>query len=457
MFRTAIQSLKEWKNRLNRKPLVIRGARQVGKSYLVQDFGKSEFKNILEVNLEIYRDVITFFDNPDIKRGVDLLAVQFNCNVVPGETLLFFDEIQAVPELLAKLRYFYEQMPDLHVIAAGSLLEFVIKEHSFSMPVGRIEFLHLGPMSFTEFLIATENRILEEELQRYTYKREWPLPIHLKCLDLLRRYLIIGGMPECINVFVNGGSYSEIDRIKHGIIATYRDDFAKYSRKNRHAVVQDVFNALPKLPGTIIKYTQISKTYRPEQVSEVLHLLSLAKICYLVNHSSCNGLPLGAEINSKKFKLLFLDVGLMSSGCGLSIVDLEKASDLILVNNGSITEQFIGQHLLYRKESYIEPELYFWSREKYPSNAEIDYVIESGTTLVGVEVKSGSGGSLRSLNQFIIEKKQPFAVRFNSDVPSVCQSKGMMPNGDPYDFTLLSLPVYMVGYVDMVIKNMLQR
>ncbi len=451
MYRIAIKTLIDWKNRMSGKPLIIRGARQVGKSYLVREFGRKEFKNILEINLENNKDVLLFFDKSKVIDVINLLSVHFNCPVVPGETLLFFDEIQAAPEILSKLRYFYEQIPELHVIAAGSLLEFVLEEHTFSMPVGRIEYMYLGPMSFSEFLIATGNQPLYDYLNSFDISTELPIPVHSKCMDLFRKYLLIGGMPECVAAFAQSGSFLDVDRIKHSIIITYRDDFVKYVTRMKHSIIHDVFTTLPTLPGTIVKYAGISRNYRPEQVSQALHLLSLARVCSFVYHTSGDGVPLGATVNNKKFKMLYLDVGLLSSGCGLTIQSFEKEIDVTLINNGSITEQFIGQHLLYRRAPYLEPELHFWMREKYPSNAEIDFIISINTDVIGIEVKSGAGGSLKSLNQFIVEKKYKKAVRFNCDRPSICQSKGKMPGGEQYDFTLLSLPCYMVEQMERVV------
>jgi predicted AAA+ superfamily ATPase len=312
------------------------------------------------------------------------------------------------------------------------------------MPVGRIEYFHLGPLTFSEFLTATGNDAAVNFLETFSIGSELAYPLHKKLIDLFKQYLVIGGMPESVAAFIESSSYIDSDRIKQSILSTFLDDFSKYGRRVNHAALQAVFKALPQLPGSIVKYSRIVSAMRSDLLHEAFHQLSLARVCTPVYHSSCEGIPLAATVNNKKFKTLFLDVGLLTSACGLSMLSIENAADLLLVNNGAVTEQFIGQHLLHRPPHYREPELHFWSREKASSNAEIDFVISIGTDIVGIEVKSGTTGSLKSLNQFMLEKKYPLAVRFNLDTPSLCRSRGRMPAGDHYDYSLLSLPCYMV-------------
>ena len=457
MNRNALKYLNVWKNRLSRKPLIIRGARQVGKSYLVRQFAQQEFGSMVEVNLEFHKELIPYFKKRDPKEIIRLLGLHFNCRIVEGETLLFLDEVQTAPEIFIQLRYFYEMMPGLHVIAAGSLLDFVLEDHTFSMPVGRIEYYHLGPMTFSEFLLATGNESIVTFLENYRLDEDFPGPIHEELIARFKQYLVIGGMPESIRTFIETDSYLETDRIKQSILTTYLDDFAKYSKRVSHTLLETVFKTLPLLPGNVVKYSRISREFRPDMIGRALHLLALARVCHRIFHSTCNGIPLAATENKKKQKITFLDVGLLTSACGLSMLSIENASDVLVINNGSVTEQFVGQHLLYRLPPYREPELHFWSREKPSSNAEIDYVIAVGTDIIGIEVKSGSTGSLKSLNQFMNEKKQALAVRLNLSPPSLCQSIGRMPAGDPYDFNLLSLPCYMVEQVERLVGETIRK
>lgn len=443
MLRFASKYLEEWKARSSRKPLIIRGARQVGKTYLVRDFAKS-FDNYIEINFENEIDVVPYFKNRDPKKIIDLLSLHYGIKIVEGETLLFFDEIQSTPEIFAKLRYFYEMIPKLHIIAAGSLLEFVLEDHQFSMPVGRIEYLHLGPMSFKEFLKAQNCDNLINFLENYKLEDDFSIPIHNKLISFYKSYIVIGGMPESIKTYNETSSYIECDRIKQSIIDTYIDDFRKYGKRLDYQMLLTAFKSIPRIVGNKVKYVNISKDYQAKSISSALHLFTLAKICYPIYHSSANGVPLGAQINPKIFKLLFLDVGLLSRSLGLTMADIETVDILELVNGGNITEQFIGQHLLFRNELYQNPELYYWVREKKTSNAEIDFVISNGLTILPIEVKAGKTGSLKSLNQFITEKDINFAVRFNLDLPSLIKSSGILATGENYRFNLLSLPAYMV-------------
>jgi predicted AAA+ superfamily ATPase len=444
MYRTAMEYLKEWKTRSNRKPLIIRGARQVGKSHLVRDFAKQEFTTFAEINLDEDLSVVPYFDKLDPRETLRLLELHFETTLEPGRTLLFIDEIQAAPQLLAKLRYFYEKLPDLHVIAAGSLLDFTLEQHDFSMPVGRIEYLHLGPMGFSEFLLATGHEQACAFLKAFKIGDDIPEPLHNKLSDLLVSYIVVGGMPESVKAFAERKSYRECDFIKSSILATYKEDFSKYGRKVNLQHILTVYEALPNLVDRKVKYVNISRDIRSRDLSQALQMLALARVCHLVYHASCNGIPLSAEMDKHTFKPLFLDVGLLLNANGLSMTDIPDVEALMLVNSGQICEQFVGQHLLYRQELYKQPELHYWLREKPSSNAEVDYVIASGQRIVPIEVKAGKTGNLRSLHQFTIEKGLNFAIKICTERPSLVKASGKMPDGRPYDSHILSLPFYLI-------------
>jgi len=393
-------------------------------------------------------NILSYFKSTDPKEIVELLALHFNTTIIPGKTLLFFDEIQAAPGLFAKLRYFYELMPGLHVIAAGSLLEFILKEHEFSMPVGRIEYLHLGPMNFAEYLLSTDNDKLLDFIKNYSLRDTFPQPIHQKLVSLYKTYLVVGGMPESIKSYLDKRSFVDSDRIKMNILSTYVDDFSKYGKRINRELLTTVFKAVPSLIGNKVKYSTISKDHRSAEIATVLNRLFLSKICYPIYHSSAQGIPLGAGRNNKVFKLLFLDVGLMCSALGLSMAHISKLDDVSLVNKGDISEQYVGQHLLYRKNFYYEPELYYWNRENPGSNAEVDYVIAHGPVIVPVEVKAGKTGTLKSLHLFVRERALKTGVRINLDIPSVVRCAGALPNGDRYDYNLISIPCYLISELD---------
>jgi len=444
MQRSAMEHLKDWKTRENRKPLVIRGARQVGKSHLVRAFGEQSFESLAEVNLDTDQSVVPYFDRADPLETVRLLELHLGISIEPGKTLLFLDEIQAAPQLLAKLRYFYEKLPGLHVVAAGSLLDFTLEQHDFSMPVGRIEYLHLGPMSFSEFLLASGHERLWDFVKTFKMGDEVPEALHKKLSELVVSFSVVGGMPESVATFVKTQSFRACDLIKDSLLATFKDDFSKYGKRVNIQHILTVYEALPKLVGQKLKFVNISRDIRSHELSKALHMLSLARICYLVHHTSCNGIPLGAETDNSIFKPLFLDIGLLLSACGLSMTDIPTAEKLMLVNAGQLSEQFVGQHLLYRQPSHKQPELHYWLREKASSNAEVDYVIACGQHIIPIEVKAGKTGHLRSLHQFTLEKKRHFAIKINSEPPSLVSASGRMPDGREYESEILNIPFYMV-------------
>ncbi len=245
MHRFSLKQLNEWSTLPSRKPLVLRGGRQVGKSYLVRMFAKESFESLAEVNFEQMPDTADLFLSKNPKQIVAHLESKLNQSILPGKTLLFLDEIQAAPEVFAALRYFYELMPALHVIAAGSLLDFVLEDHTFSMPVGRIEYMHLGPMTFEEFLCALGKQKLLELIHNYSLSESIPGSIHNDLMGLIKDFCVIGGMPEAVQAYVNTGSYLDCERIATGILATYRDDFAKYGRQVNSRRIEKVFSKTP--------------------------------------------------------------------------------------------------------------------------------------------------------------------------------------------------------------------
>ncbi len=439
--------LEQWKDRGRRKPLIIRGARQVGKTTLIRLFAEQCFSGIAELNFERNPQLAGLFAGNDPKTILERLELHLDLEITPGRTLLFLDEIQAAPEVLATLRYFYEELPALHVIAAGSLLELVLERPAFSVPVGRIEYLHLGPMQFCEFLLATGKARLVEFLQGYRLGDEVPQPVHQQLMGWLRSFLVVGGMPDAVQAFVQEGAYRESEAIKHSILATFRDDFGKYGPRVDHSRLRKVFARLPSLVGSKLKYVHIDRDERAKDLAAAMHLLTLARVAYPVRHTAANGIPLGAEADDRKFKMLFLDVGLMATASGLTILDLEQAGDVMMVNRGALCEQLVGQHLLYSSPSWEEPQLFYWAREKRSSSAEVDYVISQGSAIIPVEVKAGQTGTLKSLHLFLREKEKRLAVKLSSAPPSVLEATTSLADGDNVPFRLVALPLYMVGQV----------
>lgn len=455
--RQEINELDSWSTRPDRKPLLIRGARQVGKSTLVAQWAAASPLKLLALNFERNPELRQAFTAHDPAQIVTALQLLTNHPVRAGETLLFLDEIQAAPEAIVALRYFYEEMPLLHVIGAGSLLEFTLADTNFSMPVGRVQYMNIGALQFENFLVAMGETALAAWL------REVPLTelvkgppiaaIHDKYLALLRQYWVVGGLPEVVANFAAGHDFSEVTRLQENIVATYRDDFGKYSHGTLRTRVQLVFDRLPALVGRKFKYANVSHDHRAAELATALQQLCMARIAYKVRHTAANGVPLGAEADERQFKTLYMDVGLMCNSLGLNLLDLQQG-DLSLVNDGAVAEQFIGQHLLYSGASYETPALYYWMREARTASAEVDYVIAQGQQILPVEIKAGKSGTLKSLHLFLKEKQQRLGLRFNADLPSVLRD-APLPGEPTRRYDLLSLPLYMVGQTHRLLRDYL--
>jgi len=452
LARFALDDLANWKDKKKRKPLVVRGARQVGKSCLIRMFAEEAGLDLLEINIELHDDYIGCFTSKDPRQIVTLLELKTSRKIIPGKTLLFLDEIQTAPEILASLRYFYELLPELHVIAAGSLLEFILEEHTFSMPVGRIEYLHLGPMTFKEFLDGTGRAQLKNFIEMFEFQESFPTVIHEELMTVFRLYSAIGGMPEAIQAYADTGSLLEVDAVKQSILLTYRNDFSKYGRRVKNTSLQKVFQKLPLQVGQKLKYVNLDRNEKSSDLKKALHLLALARVYYPVFHTAANGVPLRAESNEKMQKPLFLDVGLLTAASGMSYADIAAVDEVKLINSGSICEQFVGQHLLYARPRYEEPELFYWCREKRQASSEIDYVLAVGNMIFPVEVKAGKTGTLKSLQIFIREKGLRAGVRFNADLPAFHAADFTLP-GVSETFRLLSLPLYMVEELPRIIRS----
>ena len=440
MKRRALAELLEWRNRAGRKPLVLRGARQVGKSYLARALAAEAFEGILELNFERDSSLAGLFSGASVRETVRLLEARYGQPVEEGRTLLFLDEIQAAPEVFAKLRYFHEEMPGLHVLAAGSLLDLLLEDHAFSMPVGRIEYLHLGPLVFEEFLEATGRGGLLSWMAGWEWGAAFPEALREDLLAAFRQYLVVGGMPEAVAVFAASGSYRDCARVQESILATYQDDFQKYARRVQKPRMDRLFARVPAMLGRKFKFSEVDPAERAKALGEALHLLCLARVFHKVRRCHGNGLPLGAEADDRNFKVFFLDVGLACRALGLQIDTLEKLDELFLVNRGALCEQAIAQNLLHGRDPWIKPESFYWTRESPNSTAEVDFLVPLGGGVLPVEVKAGKTGRLKSLQLFLAEKKAPAALRFNTDSPSV-----MMLAGAETASKLVSLPLPFVG------------
>ena len=397
MKRLAEKQVLEWKDSQRRKPLIIRGARQVGKTWLVENFLAKQFDSFIKIDLEKRRDVHTLFDgNLDPKTILTYLELEVG-RIIPGKTLLFFDEIQACPRAIMALRYFYEQMPELHVIAAGSLLEFSFGE--ISVPVGRVQYLHMHPMTFYEYLLAMGKEQMAEYVSKY------PVNIAEKIqkmiLNELRSYFFIGGMPECVKSYRDSSSMVEAFGVQSEILDSYRDDFSKYKPHIDTTCLDAVFLNVAKSIGEQLKYTRLNDGHSGQMNHKAFNLLAKAKVIHKIPACDPSGLPLGATANLKKFKSTMLDIGLLQRICQVP-AELElKQENLLAMYRGKLAEQFVAQEMLVKNSS----ELFYWARDVRGSSAEVDYLAVRQGIIYPVEVKSGASGSLKSLH-LMLEKYQ---------------------------------------------------
>ena len=413
MKRSILKTLIEWKNSKSRKVLLLRGARQVGKTYVTRELGKT-FKYFVEVNLEKSADVHLFFEqNFDTDRICANLSAYFEIPIVEKQTLLFFDEIQSCPKAIQSLRFFYESNPGLHVIAAGSLLEFALEDLP-SWGVGRIRSVFMYPMSFDEFLMANNQNILLEMKRNANPANPLNPVFHNKLNDFIKRFLLTGGMPEVVKTYANSNTdIVSIQRVLSDISLSYFDDFAKYKKRSPLLRLREVLSAVIKQTGGKFVYSKTGALSNPAQAKEALYLLEMAGLVHKVYHSSGQGIPIAAEVNHKKFKAILLDTGIFLQNTGLKLSEFLIAKNIDMLNKGNLAEMFVGLELVKYSDVHERKQLYYWHREQRGSSAEVDFLIEQESTIIPVEVKSGTSGKMQSMNLFLNEKKLQKGIRIS--------------------------------------------
>ena len=433
MKRFIEKDLESWKNARFRKSLILRGARQVGKTYVVREFAK-RFSSFVEINLESQPEYREIFDKDlDAKRIARDISIRKKEKIVPGETLLFIDEIQANPNAVTALRYFYEDIPELHVIAAGSLLDFAIQK--VGIPVGRVESLYLYPMSFLEFLSVAGNRIIIDEVIFNLFKEPISEVVHKNILTILGEYLAIGGMPDIVKCWIEDKDPLRCFAIQHALIDTYRQDFSKYAAKFQIKYVDSVFNSIPEQLGRKFKYSEIEGDYRKRELSPALDLLVTAGVAHKVFHSPGQGIPIGAGVDPKSYKVIFLDVALAQAILGLDLESWFLNPMQQFINKGEVVEAFVGQELLAYDNPHAKKHLHYWQRNVPSSTAEVDYLIQKGEKIIPIEVKSGAGTTLKSMRIFLeTHTKTPYGIRFSTQ------------NYSKYE-NIESLPLYAVASI----------
>ena len=405
--------LLQWKHDPQRKALLLRGARQVGKTYAVRKLGAT-YPDFVEINFELWTDTHDIFEknlDPDrILRELSLIARKA---IIPGKTLLFLDEIQLVPKAITALRYFYEMLPELHVIAAGSLLDFAIEQTG--IPVGRVESLYMHPVSFIEYLVASGDALIVDEIMNHVVEHGMSTSVHDKLLSLLGEYLALGGMPHSVQEWVEKKNALNCSKIHLTLLNTYRQDFGKYARKLHIKYVELLFDQIPLQLGKKFKYSNVEGDYRKRELAPALELLVTAGIAHQVFYTTGQGIPLRSQLDEQDYRVIFLDVGLAQAALDLDLAGWFLNPKKEFINKGALIEAFVGQEMLAYGRPYQKNTLYYWHKESSAHVAEIDYLIPLRGEIIPVEVKAGLGTTLKSLHYFL-EKHQnsSYGIRFSA-------------------------------------------
>jgi len=429
MRRLVTDQLSSWAHSHRRKPLLVRGARQVGKTWAVEDFGERHFGGHLRtLDLEKRRDLHRVFSGDlTAARMLSQLELALDARIEPGRDVLFLDEVQACPRAIVALRYFYEELPDLHVVAAGSLIEFALGQLSF--PVGRVQFINMYPMTFLEFLWASGHDRAAEIVQR------GPAPLddvtHELLLGRLREYLFVGGLPEAVRLFTESGLLRDAFLAQDEVVEAYRADFGKYAPRVSRDTLDEVLTSVARAVGSQIKFSNLAEGPTIPTIKNAFTLLERAQVIHRVAAAKQVGLPLGVGASSRRFKAIMVDLGLLHRLTGGALDAAFATADLLGIYKGALAEQYVGQEL----RAAGDRELHYWSRAAKSSTAEVDYLVGIAGRIAPIEVKSGPAGRLRSMHQLLLEHPE-------------CDS-GIVMSTRPYaelpEQRLVFIPLYFAG------------
>ncbi len=448
MKRAVYQDLTAWLADARRKPLILRGARQVGKTWLVRELAREQNLALLELNFERDPTLAKVFQTADPKRVFNDFALLRDHRAAPADSLFFIDEIQAAPEVLARLRWFAEEMPELPVVAAGSLLEFALADFAHSMPVGRVSYAYLEPLGFTEYLEAHGQQALLERLLEWMPGMEISPVVHEKAWEWFDRYQMVGGMPAVVAADAQKADAKICRDLQRDLLHTYQDDFSKYARRIDPRVLRQVLLAVASALGEKFVYRSVRDDVKPESARRSLEMLAASRLCKLIPHTAANGLSLAAGKNERLRKAALLDVGLAHALWNTPALQyFPRWESLAPGMRGRIGEQMAAQQLHLVSGGFThDSQLFHWRREGGRAG-EIDYLLELQGAILPVEVKSGAAGSMKSLHQFMHNKRLPMALRLDRNPPSVQAMEVSTTQGQPVRYTLLNLPHYLCGFL----------
>lgn len=409
MKRQIMEKLIQWKESENRKPLIVHGARQVGKTYIIKQFGKEHYENLIYVNFETNQEFSSqIADSIDPKYVIHKLELFFGEKIIPGKTLLFFDEIQANERALTSLKYFCEEAPEYHVIAAGSLLGIAINREQYSFPVGKVQMLTMYPLSFPEFLMAIGREELIAEIQEHFSSNErMDKDIHDLCLQLYRTYLVVGGMPEVVQLYLEEQKIISAIDIQSEILTSYERDMTKYADSNLSNRILSAFDSIPAQlakDNQKFQYKVITKGGTSSIFGEAILWLKNSGIINQVYKVNAE-LPLEMHKDLASFKVYMSDVGLFVNKARYPLYQIDLAEPPTMIAMGPLTENYVANEL--RIKGY---ELYYWESE---GTAELDFLIQKELDIVPIEVKSGLHTKSRSLDIYMKDKKPNYAIRIS--------------------------------------------
>lgn len=435
--RRIISYLEEWRNRPTRKPLILRGARQVGKTSAVLIFAEKCFKNLIHLNLEKAEHVKLFREELSLDDFENILRIKFNQELVSGETLVFLDEIQNSPSLMKLLRFFYEERPGLHVIVAGSLLEAKIEKEGFSFPVGRVEHAYLYPLDFFEYLKAKGEDKLLDFLSSVSLDANIPQGIHQQAIESFYQYTMIGGMPEAVDTYLRNSNLGGLKTIYNALFTGYIEDVYKYSSQAEVKYLSHIIENAPFFAGMTVTYEKFGgSNFRSREMGKAFSTLEKIMLMHQLEATKSKELPLVGQQKRPK-KLIFLDVGLVNYIMGIQ-QEYVKLKGLNHFYRGRIAEQVVAQNIISQFTDF-SPSIFYWAKDKKKGSAEVDFCLQQKAKILGIEVKAGSSRRLKSLFSFSQEVKEPFLIRVYDG--SLRKEKIKIGKGQ---FVLWSLPFYLI-------------